>query len=199
MGGCIDETGLNDDLVEPYHELVDLDRLCPAFGCDDVENPACLSDDVSETLTNNGGMAQGAKLAIFDVFYGNYGLVEHIGNGLWEPCVEAGCKLHSNSWGADEGCETTPMDLLYDAFMYEVRGVMWGSVPWFGNWDEVSRTPVACMAAPSYHKYARATAASVRRRFFVFFASRLCAQSSCAHMRVKPIVDEGAKKDTCWI
>ncbi|CAN0423346.1 unnamed protein product, partial [Ectocarpus sp. 12 AP-2014] len=59
------------------------------------------------------------KLAIFDVFYGNYGLVEHIGNGLWEPCVEAGCKLHSNSWGADEGCETTPMDLLYDAFMYE--------------------------------------------------------------------------------
>ncbi|CAN0200177.1 unnamed protein product [Ectocarpus sp. 6 AP-2014] len=84
-----------------------------------MENPACLSDDVSETLTNNGGVAQGAKLAIFDVFYGNYGLVEHIGNGLWEPCVEAGCKLHSNSWGADEGCETTPMDLLYDAFMYE--------------------------------------------------------------------------------
>ncbi|CAN0565817.1 unnamed protein product, partial [Ectocarpus sp. 12 AP-2014] len=79
VGGCIDETGQNDDLVEPYRELVDLDRLCPAFGCDDMENPACLSDDVSETLTNNGGVAQGAKLAIFDVFYGNYGLVEHIG------------------------------------------------------------------------------------------------------------------------
>ena len=123
------------DLAPSYLDFADIDRLCPAFGCDGREYPACLSDDVSEALTKNGGVAQGAKLAIFDVFDETHGLLDHIGNGLWEPCVEAGCKLHSNSWGSDSGCETTPMDLLYDAFMHEVRwrGFSWGAAPWFSS------------------------------------------------------------------
>eukprot|EP00903_Cladosiphon_okamuranus_P006848 g6670.t1 len=119
VGGCIDETADDDDLVSSYAQYADIDRHCPAFGCDDTDGAECLSDDVSETLTKNGGMAQGAKLAIFDVFYEDYGLLDHIGNGLWEPCEEAGCKLHSNSWGGDYGCEITPLDLLYDEYMHE--------------------------------------------------------------------------------
>ena len=187
VGGCIDETAQDDDLAASYLDFADIDRLCPAFGCDETD-PACLSDDVSETLTKNGGVAQGAKLAIFDVFYETYGLLDHIGNGLWEPCVEADCKLHSNSWGSDNGCETTPMDLLYDEFMYEVRwrGVSWCLAPWFEVGVGLKNTN--SIAAPSYHIFARTTAPSVGRR--------LCAHSSCAHLRANAIVGDGAKEGT---
>lgn len=121
-GGCIDGSALvtDDDLVSQSAQNADIDRLCPAFGCNATENQECLSDDVSETLTNNGGMAQGAKLAVFDVFFGEVNLAPLAGNGVWDPCIEAGCKLHSNSWGSDTGCEIESLDTLYDLFMYEV-------------------------------------------------------------------------------
>ena len=129
VGGCIDDNPYyayrTDDLITSYYATVfDIDRLCPLFsdfGCDNSEYTECLGDDVSETLTSNGGMAQGAKLAIFDAFYGGRGLAGTVGNGLWEPCAEADCKVHSNSWGGDLGCMLGPNDVLYDEFMYEVR------------------------------------------------------------------------------
>lgn len=123
VGGCIDDDGfITDDLVSTSMAvLTDIDRLCPAFGCDPETNDLCMSDDVSETLTSNAGMAQGAKLSIFDMFFFEDGLGIFIGNGLWEPCEEAGCKLHSNSWGGDFECQLGPNDVAHDQFMYEVR------------------------------------------------------------------------------
>ena len=126
VGGCIEPTtfGSTDDLVHPYYQqgfAEDLDRICPMFACDDVAEEWCLSDDVGETLTEHGGMARGAKLAIFDGFAGEAGKMHYPGNGLWESCLDAGCKIHSNSWGTDNVCDLTSLDILYDDFMYKVR------------------------------------------------------------------------------
>lgn len=118
-GACIDTTGgSDDDLVSYYYQVDDIDRICPFFGCDDSE--VCLGDDVGVTLAENGGMAQGAKLAVFDIFAGETSLGTYAGNGLWEPCLEAGCKIHSNSWGFDGVCLLSALDILYDDFMYQV-------------------------------------------------------------------------------
>lgn len=119
-GGCIDTSYLTDDLVSYTSQtnVPDLDRMCPLFGCpDDDDNPFCLGEDVGVTLAENGGMAQGAKIAFFDIVDddGTFGGVP--GNGLWEPCREAGCKIHSNSWGGLI-CATQAMDIEYDSFMY---------------------------------------------------------------------------------
>ncbi|CAN0275507.1 unnamed protein product, partial [Ectocarpus fasciculatus] len=121
VGACIDDLDATDDLMSAYYQayFTDLDRLCPMYGCDSTTDTTCLSDNVPETLSNNGGMAQGAKLAIFDVFYDGIGLSGSIGNGLWEPCLEAGCKLHSNSLGGDFECSVAPWDIANDQFMYE--------------------------------------------------------------------------------
>lgn len=115
VGACIsaDETDSDD-------EAIDVDRLCPMFNCDGEDEQRCLSDDVSETLTEHGGVAQGAKLAIFDMFYGDYSYGDLAGNGLWEACLDAGCKVHSNSYGVDSRCELSALDLMYDDFMYQV-------------------------------------------------------------------------------
>ena len=125
VGGCIEPDGTRstDDLVDygsqtSYDE--DIDRICPMFECDDEAEQWCLSDDVAETLTEHGGMARGAKLAIFDTFSGDLALVDYPGNGLWEPCLEAGCKLHSSSWGGDYMCSVDTLDVVYDDFMYKV-------------------------------------------------------------------------------
>ena len=121
VGGCIFGDADEDDLVSTeFAQYFDIDRICPAFGCDPESDDVCLGDDVSETLTNNGGMARGAKLAIFDAFYQTFGLMDIVGNGLWEPCAEAGCKVHSNSWGGDYECQLGPNDIQYDGYMYEV-------------------------------------------------------------------------------
>ena len=125
VGGCIEDTTTAvDDLTSSTGQTIDIDRLCPLFStvvdCDDTDLP-CLTDDVGETLTQNGGMAQGAKLAIFDAMYVDVAFALFVGNGLWEPCTEAGCKLHTNSWGGDFECQHGSTDILYDEFMYEVR------------------------------------------------------------------------------
>lgn len=54
------------------YDALDLDRLCPRFDCDGLAEEYCLSDDTTETLVEHGGMARGAKLAIFDIM-DNYG------------------------------------------------------------------------------------------------------------------------------
>lgn len=123
VGACLDNDAVSstDDLITTsLRESVDLDRLCSIFlNCED--EPLCLGDEPSETLTENGGMAQGAKLAIFDAFFDVFGLTDLIGNFVWEPCLDAGCKIHSNSLGADTECTVSANDLLYDEFVYEVR------------------------------------------------------------------------------
>lgn len=126
VGGCIDadRTSWGDDLLtllpEFSHFDVDFDRLCPMVDCDDTTDQRCLSDNVGQTLADHGGMAQGAKLAFFDVFADDFSFRQYVGNGLWEPCLEAGCKIHSVSIGADHGCMVHDLDVLYDEFMYNV-------------------------------------------------------------------------------
>lgn len=122
VGGCISTTASNDDLLnaEEQASYIDLDRLCPSFDCGEYPEEICLGDDVDETIIEHGGMAQGAKLAIFDVFYNDTGLGSFAGNGVWEACLEAGCKIHSNSYGGDNLCEMRETDVEYDDFMYNV-------------------------------------------------------------------------------
>ena len=126
VGGCVDadRSSWGDDVLTSLpsysHFDVDIDRLCPMLDCDEETDPRCLSDDVAQTLTDHGGMARGAKLAIFDVFAGELGLTDFAGNWLWLPCMEAGCKIHSASLGADNNCLVDSLDIAYDEFMYEV-------------------------------------------------------------------------------
>eukprot|EP00904_Undaria_pinnatifida_P000092 jgi/Undpi1/10083/HiC_scaffold_28.g12537.m1 len=131
VGGCINgaTSTWGDDLLTmsynggPYD--ADVDRICPMLGCDDATATWCLNDDVEQTLTEHGGMAQGAKLAFFDVvaLAGTQvvPLMGYPGNGLWESCLEAGCKVHSNSWGEDDNpdCILDALDVGYDDFMYK--------------------------------------------------------------------------------
>lgn len=129
-GACIsdDSTLSTDDLVSSYFQetfTYDIDRLCPMFDCGGQDEKLCLSDDVGTTLAEHGGMAQGAKLAIFDIFSGLYSYGSFAGNGVWEACLEAGCKIHSNSYGGDFICETSSGDIAYDNFMYQVN--VWSS------------------------------------------------------------------------
>ena len=47
---------LTDDLLSLYDQMystVDIDRICPEFGCDTTAYEQCLSDDVAQTLTDN--------------------------------------------------------------------------------------------------------------------------------------------------
>lgn len=118
-----------DDLLPAWEDVywfarsdaADLDRLCPRYDCDGQSDLFCLSNDESTTLTEHGGIARGAKLAIFDIVDAYTGIgTEMTGNGVWEPAMEAGSKLHSNSWGSSQFCEYLPSDVLYDSFMYDV-------------------------------------------------------------------------------
>ena len=122
VGGCINPVSPTDDLLSSSSQLfhVDLDRLCPSFDCGGYGEEVCLGDNVDKTLTEHGGIAQGAKLAIFDIFYDDLGLGSYAGNGVWEACLEAGCKIHSNSYGGDNVCEIGAADVEYDDFMYNV-------------------------------------------------------------------------------
>lgn len=132
VGGCIESNDADgeDDLLTSWedvylfapHDAVDLDRLCPRYDCDGQAEVYCLDDDEGSTLAAHGGIARGAKLAIFDILDEYYGIgVQMAGNGIWEPAMEAGSKLHSNSWGNSQYCEYLPSDVLYDNFMYTVR------------------------------------------------------------------------------
>eukprot|EP00904_Undaria_pinnatifida_P011000 jgi/Undpi1/702/HiC_scaffold_10.g04166.m1 len=111
VGGCVDP----DDA--PFG--ADLDSLCPMLGCDDTTDERCLSDEVSQTLADHGGMARGAKLAIFDVGVGGKLFFSLVGSDLWQPCLEAGCMIHSLSGGSDDLCEVDALDIEFDTFMHE--------------------------------------------------------------------------------
>lgn len=110
----------DDDYTVNDTPAASINKLCPMLGCEGGNDDQCLSDDVGETLAEHGGMAQGAKLAVFDMFFGDYSYGDLAGNGLWEACMDAGCKLHSNSYGVDSRCELSALDLMYDDFMHKV-------------------------------------------------------------------------------
>lgn len=129
VGGCINEIdgGEGDDLISsPYYDyfglaVADIDRMCPRYDCDNVNEDYCLSNDEGATLADHGGIARGAKLSIFDVLDNASGIgIDLAANGMWEPAMEAGSKLHSNSWGSMTHCDLTPLDILFDDFMYNV-------------------------------------------------------------------------------
>ena len=100
--------------------LLTWDTLCPQYDCDGGGG-ACLSEDVSETLTANGGIARGAKIAVFDVSIdGNAVWASLAENGLWDATEGTGCMLHSNSWGGDLDCNIDTETTAFDQYMYEV-------------------------------------------------------------------------------
>lgn len=121
-GGCIPPDAPAEDAdsgdVNPDSDE-DIDRMCPMYDCVGAEEAQqCLGDDVSATLSEHGGMARGAKIAVMDIFMGKYSYADLAGNGVWEACLDAGCKIHSNSYGVDKRCEVDSLDLVYDDFMY---------------------------------------------------------------------------------
>lgn len=129
VGGCIDDdlARSDDDLASASiqaNRTIDIDRICPSFGCGDAGEEYCLSDDVSEVLTEHGGAARGAKLAIFDTFLQDASLAELAGTDLWTACEEAGCNIHSGSYGADLECAMSASDIAHDGYMYDVRRVI---------------------------------------------------------------------------
>lgn len=123
LGGCL-ESSVLDQLVANTSAL-HFDAFCPAHGCDGFVSDLCL-DDGLEMLSANGGVAPGAKLAVFDVIPDNGMAVwaNLAGNGLWEAAEETGTMVHSNSWGTvDLSCEVDTMSIAFDTYMYEVSCV----------------------------------------------------------------------------
>lgn len=121
-GTCLDPDSSKSTDEHDYGSPA-IDRLCPMFDCEGaVEDSQCLSDDVAETVAEHGGMAQGAKLAVFDAFSGDTGYGDLAGVGLFEASLNTGAKIHSNSWGFDNRCQLAALDLVYDDFMFQVGG-----------------------------------------------------------------------------
>lgn len=93
--------------------------LCPQFDCDSLGDP-CLDGEVAQTLTDNGGVARGAKISIFDVSIDGSAVWGSLAeNGLWNATSGTGCMLHANSWGGDADCNVDAETVAYDTYMYE--------------------------------------------------------------------------------
>lgn len=126
IGGCLNTSYVTSLLDNNVH-LADFATWCPQFDCDGngADYEFCLSEDISGILSENGGMAQGAKLAIFDTSVdGNAIWGSLAGNGMWTSTDGTGCLLHSNSWGADQLCAVDKESVLNDEYMYEVCFVL---------------------------------------------------------------------------
>ena len=120
--GCI---GTCLSVAEETYLLADdfltWDTLCPQFNCDYFGDP-CLGEDVSATLTESGGIAQAAKISVFDTSADGEGvLASQALNGVWESTNGAGRFLHSNSWGSDNDCNVDSRTVAYDEYMYQVK------------------------------------------------------------------------------
>lgn len=117
VGKCLTTAEATEAALD---NLLTWDTLCPQFDCDGTSG-ACLSDDVSETLTDNGGIARGAKIAVFDVSIDGAAVWASLAeNGLWDATEGTGCMLHSNSWGGDFDCNIDSETASFDQYMYEV-------------------------------------------------------------------------------
>lgn len=118
-GECMTESDAEERID---NKSFDIDTYCPAYDCDGygAGSEYCLGDDPLETLVENSGVAQGARLAIFDVGFKDDILPDMAGNLLWHSSFGTGAKIHTNSWGASTYCEPTEADYLYDIFMFQV-------------------------------------------------------------------------------
>ena len=102
-------------------DVLTWDTLCPQFNCDNFGDP-CLGEDITATLTESGGVAQGAKISVFDVSAdGEAVYARPVLKGLWESTIGKNSVLHSNSWGSDNDCNVDSHTVAYDEYMYEVR------------------------------------------------------------------------------
>lgn len=118
LGACLNTTRIKT-LTENY--FVDWDTWCEQFACDGSGDECCLGKDVGMTLAENGGIARGAKLSIFDASDDGYSMfTEDAGNGMWESSEETGSKVHTNSWGSFSTCYGTAESIMYDAYIHEV-------------------------------------------------------------------------------
>lgn len=116
MGGCIEDPNGDagdeydgDDLLPSWEDDVyrhapfdpiDLDHMCSKFyDCEDGENARfCLDDDPATTLAQHGGIARGAKLAIFDALKAETSLgITLAGNGV-SGFVFVSCVWHRRGW-----------------------------------------------------------------------------------------------------
>lgn len=121
VGSCLNSSYI-DQLTS--NELLNIDTMCPNFDCDGAveDYPYCLTDDVPETLSAHGGVAPGAKLAVYDVSVDGEAIWAVLAlNELWMAANETGCVIHSNSWGGDGSCAVDSASEAFDAYMYEVR------------------------------------------------------------------------------
>lgn len=117
LGGCLTYEDMVDML---YNAELDFEMLCPTFDCDNMGEP-CLTDDVGETLAENGGVAQGAKLSIFDVSANGRSIFAYLAlTGLWDSTIGTGCFIHSNSWSSDGYCSVSSESMAHDEYMFEV-------------------------------------------------------------------------------
>lgn len=100
-----------------------METFCPAHDCDGVDTSLCF-DDPLEMLPMSGGVAPGAKIAVFDVISDDsLAVLSFLAeNGLWDAVENTGAKVHSNSWGTTElSCEVDSLSVAFDTYMYEVR------------------------------------------------------------------------------
>ncbi|CAN0079431.1 unnamed protein product, partial [Hapterophycus canaliculatus] len=119
-GGCITPSDVDSMLGNGFF---DLDLFCPTYDCDgNTALSYCLSDEPVQTLHQNGGVAPGAKVSVFDNSYTDDDVYGYLaGNLVWDSAKETGAKIHSNSWEAITFCQITELELMYDTYMYEVR------------------------------------------------------------------------------
>lgn len=122
--GCLGECLSAADLADlTSNDVIDTETMCVALDCDGygTDFDSCLEDDTQEILTSHGGVAQGAKLAIFDASADNLKVfAAFAGTGLWEAAEDTGAMVHSNSWGSDTLCTVDSTSTAFDSYMYEV-------------------------------------------------------------------------------
>lgn len=122
-GKCLSSDTSESSGEEDEYGIPPLDRLCHMFDCEGaIEESQCLGDDVADTVAEHGGMAQGAKIAVIDIFWGTTSYGDLAGAGLFQASMPTGAKVHSNSWGIDKRCLNEALNVVYDAFMFEVGG-----------------------------------------------------------------------------
>lgn len=119
IGTCL--SAIDELFVQPDGSIM-WDTLCPQFDCDAAAGDTCLGQDVSATLTESGGVAQGAKISVFDASVDGLEVWASLAlNGLWESTNGTDSFVHSNSWGSDNDCNVDSQTVTYDEYMYEVR------------------------------------------------------------------------------
>ncbi|KAG5180404.1 peptidase S8/S53 domain-containing protein [Tribonema minus] len=95
--------------------------MCPAYGCGAADASTCGAD--AATVRNQaGGNAPGAKLAVLDVAYGaadSLDVPDALADAFDAARVQAGARIHSNSWATSTPCSYDDLTLQADQYMYD--------------------------------------------------------------------------------